>query len=123
MAANVDSGESLFDFRHMTCHAFVALAILLMMSMLFDRRSKRAVRRFGAMTIQAYFVRWFTQNGLVARSVGIVTTETSYSVSVHEAGDVVVALHAILVGRAVGVMSKCCFAWIALFKFPEVIQL
>ena len=52
----------------------------------------------------------------------VMATEASDAVRIHEAGNEVVALHAILVGRPVREMRERCLAEFVLFQFPEIIQ-
>ena|SRR5579859_2252190 len=52
----------------------------------------------------------------------VMATETSDAVRVHEAGNEVVALHAILVGGPVGEMREGCLAEFVIFQFPEIVQ-
>ena len=62
------------------------------------------------MAIEADLVTRFAQLRVVFGAVNVVTTGAGNTAPVHEALDEVVALHAILVGRAVSIVSKCGFA-------------
>ena len=52
----------------------------------------------------------------------IVAGETGDAVRVHETGNIVVALHPVLVGGAIGEMCKRSLAEFVLFQFPKLVQ-
>lgn len=66
----------------------------------------RAVCRRRAMTIQTDLIRWLSQLSVILRSMNVVATRAGNSVPVHHALSKVVALHAILVRRAIGKIVK-----------------
>ena len=54
--------------------------------------------------------------------MNVMATEAGDAARIHEAGNEVVALHAILVGSPVGEMGECCVAEFVLLQFPEIVQ-
>jgi len=53
----------------------------------------------------------------------VMATEASDAVCVHQTGNEVVALHAILVGSPIGEMRERCLAKFVLFQLPEIVQM
>jgi len=66
----------------------------------------RTVGRIGTVAFKAQHAGGFHQVGVVFRAVHVVATETGHAVRVHQAGDEIIALHAVLMRGAVGEMSE-----------------
>ena len=92
------------------------------MGMLFDGSSARAVQRKRAMTIHAKLVRGFSQLRVIVRAMRIVATEASHPAPVHHALHEIIALHAVLVSGAVGVVRERRLAQCVFLKLPEILQ-
>ena len=61
MCVHVSSGNTFrFDCRHVTGDALASRTALFMVSVLFNRRRARSVRRQRAMAVQAYFLGWLS---------------------------------------------------------------
>ena len=88
----------------------------------FDRGRARAVGRIGSVALQAHHA-----GGLARRSALLSVPWTSWQLKqvtpcgIHFAGHEIVALHAILVRRAVGKMSERGLAQLVFFELPEVL--
>ena len=122
VAPNVHVGDRLFNLRHVASDALVAGGAGFVMRMLLDRWRVRAVGRVRAVTIEAQNIGRLPQERIVLRTMHVMTTEASDAARIHEAGNEVVALHAILVGSPVGEMRERCLAEFVLFQFPEIVQ-
>ena len=61
--------------------------------------------------------------GLVVGTVRIVASETRDAVRVHQAGDKIVSLHAVLVRRAIREMREGSFAELVIFQLPKIAQI
>ena len=122
VAPHVHVGDRLLDLRHVASDALVALATCFVMRVLLDCRRVRTIRRIRAVTIEAKNVRRLPQEPIVVRAMHVVATEASDAARVHEAGNEVVALHAVLVGSPIGEMRERCLAEFVLFQFPEILQ-
>ena len=90
------------DLRHVTRDAFVANAAGRVMSVGLDRFRMRTVRRSRAVAFETKNVRQLQQIRVVLRTMNIVATETGDAAGVHDALHEVVALHPVLVRRAIG---------------------
>ena len=75
------------------------------------------------MALQAQHVRRLQQIGVVRGAVHIVAAEAGDAARVHQALHEIVALHAVLVRRAVGEMREGGLAELVLFELPEILQL
>src|SRR5271169_6004503 len=53
----------------------------------------------------------------------VVATVTADAATVHDALDVVIALHSVLMGRTVGEMSERLLAKFVVFQFPEILEI
>ena len=123
VAANVHVAKRLSDFRHMAGRAGVAGTSLLMMRVFFDAVFAWTVWRPRTVTVQAQFVRRLAQQGAVFGAMRFVASEARDAVSVHEAGDVVVALHAVLMRGSVSKMRERRFAQPVWLQLPIITQL
>lgn len=123
VAADVNIGERLSDFGHVAGDTFAAGTSGFVVSVFFDGFGARAVGRIGSVAIQAQFICRFAEQSGVAGAVCIVTREAGNAVCVHQAGDKVIALHAVFVRGAVGKMCEGGFAEFVIFELPEVSQL
>jgi hypothetical protein len=122
MAAYVHVRERLLDLGHMAGDALTARAAGGVMCVLLDRRGMRTVLRVRPMTGHAYAAARFPQHGVILRAVRIVTVEAGDAARIHEAGHEVVALHAVLVRRAIRKMRERRLPEFVILKFPEIIQ-
>ena len=118
-AADFHVAQSLGDSRHVTGSASAARAATRVVRMLLDAGGVRPILRVGAMTGQAHRVSQPKQHRLIFGTVRIMATETRDAARVHEALNEIVALHAVLVSRAVGKMCEAGFAELVLFKLPK----
>ena len=115
MRPDVDVRDGLLDRRHVARHALVPAGISLVMRVRLNRGGARSVRHARSVTLQAHHARRLAQVRVVRGSVDIVATEASHPVRVHRTLHEIVALHAILVGRPVGEMSKRGLAQLVIF--------
>src|SRR5262249_5508785 len=122
VAADVHVGDGLFDARHVARDALAAGAPGLMVRVLFEGRSTRAVGRAGAMAFEADGVRRLDEVGRIGRAVDVVATEAGHAAGIHHAADEIVALHAVLVGGAVGEVGEAGFARLVLLETPELLE-
>src|SRR5579863_7233138 len=53
----------------------------------------------------------------------IVATVTTDAASIHDALDVIISLHAVLMRRTVGEMSERLLAEFVVFQFPEILEI
>ena len=97
-------------------------AVGAMMRVRLDARRVRAVRRARAVAGQAQLLGRLQQIGVVRRAVRVVAAEAGHAARVHQALDEVVALHPVLVRRAVGEVRERRLAELVLLELPEVLQ-
>ena len=100
VAADVDVRDCLLNLRHVAGHAIASSASVLMMSVRFDRRCVRTVRRRRSMTVETKLSGGLNQIRIVCRPMNIVTTEASNAASVHKTLHKIVTLHPILMTGA-----------------------
>ena len=75
------------------------------------------------MAFQAHLTGRLEQKSIIRGSVHVVTARALDSAGIHYALNKVISLHPILVGRAIGVVSKRCLTQLVLFELPELLQL
>ena len=75
------------------------------------------------MTIEAKLLGRFTQLGIIARSMRIVASETRNTTAIHQALYKIVALHPVLVRRAVGVIEEILPAELRFIEPPEIAKI
>lgn len=75
------------------------------------------------MTIQANLIYRLSQLSIVFRSMDIMARVASDSVSVHDALDEVVTLHAVFVRSTVREVVETGLAEGAVLEFPEILQI
>lgn len=122
VAPHVHIGDCLLDLRHVAGDAFAALASRFVMRVFLDGCGMRAVRRIRAVAIQTKNVSRLPQERVVLGTVRVMATEAANPARVHETGNEVIALHAILMASPVGEMREGCLAQLVFFQFPEVAQ-
>ena len=110
VASDINVTDRLCDLRHMARNAIVTSAVWRVVSVLFYARSVRPVLRVRAVACQAKSVASLTHNSRIVRAMRIVATEAGHAPCVHETLNKVVALHAVLVGGAIGEMGERRFA-------------
>jgi len=123
MAADIHVANRLGDFWHVTRNTVAASAAGLVMSMFLERGSEGAGWGIGAVAIQAQGVSWFPQIRRILGPMHVVAREAGYAMGVHETGDEIVSLHAVLVGRSVRKMCECRFSKLVILKLPIIAQL
>ena len=74
------------------------------------------------MARQAELLRGLDQRRVVRRSMDVVTTEACHASPIHQALDKVIALHAVLVPRAISEMGEREIAKLVLLELPEILQ-
>ena len=74
------------------------------------------------MTVETDRCHRLSELGIVRRAMSVVTRRARYAPLVHEALNEIVALHAVLVCRAVGIMRKAGFAERVRLELPKVLQ-
>src|SRR6266404_2378616 len=122
MAADVHVCDRLLDFRHVAGDALAARAARSMVGMLFDRRGMRAILRVRPVTGEAYAAGRLPQHGVIIRAVRIMAAEAGDAACIHQAGHEVVALHPVLVRRAIRKMCEGRLAKLVILELPEVVQ-
>src|SRR6266404_4297701 len=120
--ANLDVRYGRVDLWHMAGHALAAWRALLVMRMLLERSRARPIGRHRAVAIQTKLVHWLSQLRIVFRAVHVVAAKAGDSAAVHHALHKIVALHAVLMGRAVREMRESRLAQLVLFQFPKIGQ-
>ncbi len=120
--ADVHVGELGLDLGHVAVHTLVARRARSVLRVGFDRRGVRAVGRTGSMALEARMTTELQELGVIGGAVHVMAGETRDAVRVHRALHEIVALHAILVGRAIGKMGKGVFTKIVFFQLPEIAQ-
>src|SRR3954469_9840517 len=123
VAANVDVRNRLFDFWHMATNALVAGRSGRVMSMLFDGRGARSVRRIRPMALETHDTCRLQKVGIVFSPVDIVTTEAGYSARVHNTRHKIVALHSILMRGVVGEVRKSGLAEFVFLQLPKIFEI
>jgi hypothetical protein len=122
VAANINIGDRLFDCRHVTGYAAAAGTAGRMMGVLLDGGGARPGLRIRAMATKAKCVAGLTHHSHIVITVRIVAAEARHAAGIHQALNEIVALHPILVRRAVGEMGERGFAELVLLQLPEFIQ-
>ena len=75
------------------------------------------------MAVEANRVCRFPQFRVVAAAVRVVTAEAGNAAPVHHALHEIVALHAVLMRRAVGKVREARFSQLVIFQLPEILQI
>ncbi len=122
MGADIDVGDRLLYFRHVAAYAFVARAACLMVRVRLNSGCVRTVGGVRPMALKAQHVCWLQEIGVVVRAVHVMAAKTAHAVGVHLARNEIVALHPVLVRRAIGEMCKRLFPKLVLFQLPEVLK-
>src|SRR6185437_9246398 len=122
MSADIDIADRLLDLRHVAGDALAARAAGLVVGVRLDRGRARTVGRARPMTIQADLARGLPQHRRVVGAVDIMATEAGHTARIHHALHEIVALHAILVGGAIGEMREGLYARLVLFQLPEIAE-
>ena len=122
VSADLDVGNSRGDFRHMACDATAAGGAFFVLGVLFDRGGAGAVQRKWAVAIEAQLVGGFAELRVVIGTVCVMAAEAGDAAAVHQALDEVIALHAVLVCRAIRVVREACLPERELFQLPEIPQ-
>ena len=91
-----------------------------MVRVLLDAGGMRTILCVGAVAGQAKRIARLAHHRRVFRAVRIVATETRDAARIHQALHEIVALHAVLVGGAVGKMREGGFAELVLLELPEI---
>jgi len=99
-------GDGGLNFWHVASDAFASSGAGFVMSVLLDGQRARAIQRHRSVAVQADLVGRLAELCVVVGAVDIVAGETSYASAIHHALHEIVALHAIFMGGAVGVVSK-----------------
>src|SRR5690242_14074411 len=95
-----------FDLRHMTSDALTACAAFFVVSMRFERRRSRPVRRHRSVTVEAEFIGGLAQLRIVISAVYVVTGRTGYPVAIHDALHEIIPLHAVFVRRPISKVEE-----------------
>ena len=114
VTANVNVSDRLRDLRHMARNAFAAGAISRVVRMLLDASGVRPILRVGAVARQAKSVTSLAHNSRIVSTVRIVAAKAGNATGIHEAGDEIIPLHPVLVGRPLGEMGEGCFSELVL---------
>src|SRR5215831_11538244 len=118
------SGHALgLDSRHVTCNALASCTARLVMSVFLEAGRPWTVRRRGPMAIQANLVRGPSQLSIVRGAMHVMAGETSNSAVIHHTLREIIALHAVLVCRAIGKVEKAGLPERTVLQLPEVGQL
>ena len=110
VGAHIYIGELSFDLGHVAVHALIAGAASLVLGVRLYGGGVRTVGRAGSMALEAHDARGLQELSVIGGSVDVVAGETSDAMRVHGALHEVVALHAVLVGGAVGKVRERLFA-------------
>src|ERR1700683_2781424 len=107
----------------MTGDAAASCRSFFVVRMLFDGSRPWPVQGKRTVAIEAQFIRWLAQLGVVLRTVHIVAARAIHPAPVHHTLHKIISLHTVLVGCAVGVVRECCLAQRMLFELPKILQL
>ena len=113
-------GDGLRDSRHVARYTFVAAAAGFVMGVCLDGCRVRPVGRGWPMALQAHHGSGLQEVRIIGSAVNIMTTEAGHALRVHDAGRKVIALHPVLVRRAVGEVSERRFAQLMIFQLPII---
>ena len=110
------------DPGHVACDAFATRGAVFVVRVLCECRLARPVPRARPVAIQAYLVHRLSKLCVVIRAMDIVAVKACDATAVHHALHEVIALHAVLVRRAICKMSERSLAEIVLFKLPIILE-
>jgi len=110
------------DLGHVACDAFATRGAVFVVRVLCECRLARSVPRARTVAIQAYLVHRLSKLCVVIRAMDIVAVKACDATAVHHALHEVIALHAVLVRRAICKMSERSLAEIVLFKLPIILE-
>ena len=102
VGVDFDVRDRSLNLRHVACNALASGAAGFVMSVLFECCGTRSAWGQRTVAIQTDFVRWFSQQRVVAGAMRVVTTKAGDAATIHHALHEVVPLHPILVAGAVG---------------------
>ena len=123
VAADVDIRDGLLDFRHVAFDALTAPRCRPRGACALRPSPPRAVRRIRAVARQAQLLRRLDEIRVVIRPMHVMAAEAGDAAAIHEAVDEVVRLHAVLLRRALCVVSKRRLTEMPFFERPEILQL
>lgn len=106
LGADVHIGNRLFDLRHVTGNTFVSGTGGRVMGVRFEGRRPRAIGRVWTVALKTENSSRLDEVRVVFRAMHIVTAKAAHAVGIHLAGNEIVSLHPILVGRAVTKMRE-----------------
>ena len=107
---------------HVAGDALAAGAAILVMRVFLQSYGVRAIRRIGAVTIEANLVGRLAELRIVVSAVDIVAASAGHAMSVHHALYKVIALHPVLVCGAVGEIEESCLSKRGALELPVVGQ-
>ena len=122
VASDVDIRDRLLDFRHVARYAIIAWTAGAMMSVFFDARGVRPVRRRRPVTCQAELICRLDQVGVVFGAVHVVATEAGYASAIHQALNKIITLHPVLMAGSICKMRKARLTELVFFQLPEIFQ-
>ena len=123
VTADLHVANGLGDVGHVAGDALAARTSGRMMRVLLYCRRMRSVLPVRTVALQTEPVSRLAHHPLIFRAVCIVATEAGNPPCVHEAGDEVISLHAVLVRSSVRKVSKGRFSELVLLQLPEVRQI
>ena len=98
------------DFRHVAGDAATSRRPCFVVGVLFDGSSAGTIQRHRSVAVEAKIVGRLAELRVVVGAVDIVAGEAGYAAAVHHALHEIVALHAVFVGGAVGIVREGCLA-------------
>ena len=123
VAGDIHFADGLGDLGHMTGHTLAARAAKLVMGMFLNARRMRPILRIWAVAGRANLRNGLAQHGLILCAMWIVAAETGNATIVHQALGEIVALHPVLVRRAIREMREAGFTQLMLFQLPVIRKL
>ena len=121
VAAHIHIGDGLLNFRHVAGDAFTARASLRVVRVLFERSHTGSIWRVRCVTVETDRCRGLSELGIVLRAMSVMTRRTRHAPLVHDALNEIVALHAVLVCRAVGIVREAGLAKRVRLELPIIL--
>src|SRR5262245_3148465 len=94
-----------------------------MMRVRLDCRRVGTVRRTRTVARETELARGLNKVGIVSSAVNVMTAEARDAAPIHETLNKVIALHSVLVTRAVGEVREGCLSQLVFLEFPEVAEI
>lgn len=122
MGTDIDVGKRLLDFRHVAAYALISGAARFVVGMGLNGGRAGTVGRVRAVALKAQDVGGLQEIRIVFRAVHVMAAEAAHAMGVHQTGNEIIALHPVLMGRAIREVGKRLLAEFMLFQLPEILK-